>query len=265
MSFALVEYGLLKQGIFQSIESCIEGHTGEKMVPGERTVDSLREALVSVDESHIDRKIQIEVLLTVVSILDGMVETHPLFSRKKEILNGAAYYTCYQIDKSYNAGLVGYLNAAVTSPKESVLRTSLHNALGITREVTPGDAEVSVMFTAFNELLMHNIFIDGDAKKGCLEESKQNFRPIENFSIMDTINNLSHKIEKVDRHLRRAAGKVLDDSTRPVPSESSWRGFGLWGSKKKYSKDNTPSQKVVTPSGDAKDEDQQLERKSSLT
>lgn len=269
MSFQLVEYESLKQGVFQSIASCIEGHTHEKMDAGERTVDSLRKALVSVDDSHIDRKTQIEVLLTVVSILDTMNATHPLFSQKEAILNGAAYYTCYQIDKSYNAGVAGYVNAAVTAPKESKLRTGLHNALGITKKDTPDDRAISIMFTAFKELLEHNIFIDGDVKKGCLEESKQTFLPIQQFSIMPTIDSLSRKIEKVDRHLRSAAEKTFEDSKRPATQTGAgWLGF--LGIKSTHSKKSATSQKAAATvigaeNEEEKDGAEQLGGPSSLT
>ncbi|RUR12670.1 hypothetical protein [Legionella sp. km772] len=220
MSFQLVAHDKLKQSIKESIISLIKHHHPSRTVDP----DKLTAALVLLPD---ERRTQAEFLWKVAALTEAMdASSVPATQKRARILNAAVYYVYTKIEKSYDEGYLSSLTPSfLVSPEGSNFYKSLRTSLKIDNDNTPNDTDVKDMYTVLKEFLSLNIYKEGKAEKGYLDEALQAFASVHQYNIKHDIDDLSEQVTSLERALRKQAEKLHKESLRPVSSGGIWSWF----------------------------------------
>ena len=152
MSFTLVDFAKLKEGVNQSIISEVRSYHPKRPIDPEKILAAI---LLLRNDFRVNpqRYIQTHFLFIVGSMLadEKCTFDNP---KKQMILNAAVFYIYKKIKKEYDDGVVAKLTPSfISSAEGSVLCTCLKHALGIEKNNKPSSIEIKNMYSELKSFL----------------------------------------------------------------------------------------------------------------
>lgn len=179
MDFKYIEYNTLVQGIEENIQSLLKSHDL-------KTVEELK-------KDHKDRYIQVQLLQTVIALLNLMPPDTDKNDSKSRILTGLAYCVWEMIKLDYKEAALSWL----VKPQRSDLYTNLGKTLNLSKTCMPSSEQISGMYMPLENFLRRHTFKDGNPKNGYAEVQPFAGNKFDDFSVEELIAKLSLKIAEI--------------------------------------------------------------------